>query len=366
MTDMDKSAKDPARSEAKKLKSQLSDHYKALKDQFSKAESTLKSIGDIYTKLLSLEETSKNEQAISQLAAAQKLLPSEGPRGSRRHGDPKDYDFVRHIGGSPACGKPEGKPGVEQVDSTHEKPATNVTAYTMFGNGENFVSAASVTLSDENSLASEGLTKEPHAFVKAFDSSVFEFDNPSPHMIIEVLEGNAKFQCQALPDTGCTYTLLGLDHVKDNNIQMYPASIKLFAADGEELPIKGAVTIRIKHEGLEIETEALVSSALNKEAVISWQDLQSLEVISKDFPHRDPTLMDHSGQQMDHSGQPRRAPAIQTGTHVVIRNTATMRWDIAGTVQAVHVNGPCLLVRLEDRRTFIFRNRDHIRPTGIE
>ena len=260
-----------------------------------------------------------------------------------------DCDQVGHIKGSAACNKPKGKAGAKQVD-TEQKPEP-VTA--------NFVRANSVTVVAEDASDTEGLTEAPHAFVKAIDSSGFEFDNPTPRMTIEVLESNTKFECQALPDTGCTKTLLSLDHVLDNDIQIYPASMKLFAADGEEMPIEGAATIRIKHEGLEIETETLVSSALNNEAVISWQDLQSLEVISKDFPHRDPTLMDHSGQ-------PRREPAIQTGTHVVIRNTATMRWDIAGTVQAVHVNGPCLLVRLEDRRTFIFRNRDHIRPTGIE
>ena len=77
-------AQDLEKSEAKKLKSQLGGHYKALKErldnadrqfsisaslktdfhikrmreQFSKAESTMETIRDIYTKLLGLEEIS--------------------------------------------------------------------------------------------------------------------------------------------------------------------------------------------------------------------------------------------------------------------------------------------------------------------
>ena len=92
------------------------------------------------------------------------------------------------------------------------------------------------------------------------------------------------FQCQATPDTGATKTVLTLDIKRKNNIQVSPTNERLFVANSEEMPCEGTFTFMARVNSVETRIEALVTSLMNNEILICWQDLISLGVIPQNFP----------------------------------------------------------------------------------
>ena len=112
---------------------------------------------------------------------------------------------------------------------------------------------------------------------------------PTPRMEVQVSQrkGGPLASSKALPDTGCTQTIMSLKMAKGLKVKIDPkGSVPIIAADGKYMMCEGSAKIHIHHEGLEIETKALVSSVLKDEILISWHDLVKLEIVSQNFPHR--------------------------------------------------------------------------------
>ena len=95
--------------------------------------------------------------------------------------------------------------------------------------------------------------------------------NPTPRLPVEIRPRGkgTPFSFDALPDTGCTVTVLSEDVQRAYGLTLHRAKDKLVAADNSDLSCIGAVFINI--QGKQI--RALVSRALKDEVIIGWDDL---------------------------------------------------------------------------------------------
>ena len=66
---------------------------------------------------------------------------------------------------------------------------------------------------------------------------------------------------------------------------MKPDRSRLIAANGEKLRVEGQVDLRAEANGVSATINALVSSCIKDEALISWRDLMSLQIIPRGFPN---------------------------------------------------------------------------------
>ena len=92
-------------------------------------------------------------------------------------------------------------------------------------------------------------------------------------------KGHNRFEYDALPDSGCTRTVISYKIAGEKNLWILPTKDRLYAANGARLPIEGETFLWING----VQTNALVSSAIN-DIIISWQDLVKLDVLPADFP----------------------------------------------------------------------------------
>ena len=110
--------------------------------------------------------------------------------------------------------------------------------------------------------------------------------NPTPKIKV-ILKGKngTPFKFRALPDTGCTTTVMSEDISKAHGLRIKPCTDKLIAADDSELDCRGEAELWID----EVKTRALVSNSLKNEVIIGWPDLKRLGIISPNFPERQKT-----------------------------------------------------------------------------
>ena len=95
-------------------------------------------------------------------------------------------------------------------------------------------------------------------------------------------------ECQALPDTGATRSVVSYQLLSDAglvpSIEPLPRSIRLRTADGSVVPLDGHIMLFISTGSKLIKADALVTSHVKEKLFISWHDLRELAVIPKDFP----------------------------------------------------------------------------------
>ena len=204
-----------------------------------------------------------------------------------------------------------------------------------------------------------------------------EWNRPTPCMDIAVsgTKGGKRAHIKALPDTGSTQTAISLKFARRLKVQINPhGSIPLCAADGKRMSCEGSARIRIYFEGLEIETEALVSSVVQDEILISWHDLIKLEVIPTNFPHRKKEkaadLVRDTSQQVQadmlrtHHEPEGPIDEFAPGTPVVIQDVDTHRWDVNGIVHDSFQSSRCLKIMVENGM-MLFRDREDVRPRPV-
>jgi hypothetical protein len=99
-------------------------------------------------------------------------------------------------------------------------------------------------------------------------------------------DGGKQFTFEMCPDTGCTMTLISEDVAARQGLTMDTRSRKrVRAVNGQRLNNSGTVTFGIEYQGRTTEVEALVSSSIKGEVLLSWQVLQKLGVINNSFPN---------------------------------------------------------------------------------
>ena len=211
---------------------------------------------------------------------------------------------------------------------------------------------------------------------------------------------------------------MSLRWAKSHNIEVDPAgSVPIIAADGKRMMCEGSARIQIHYEDAKIETEALVSSVLKENLLISWCDLKKLDVLWHNFPHRiqitpkdfqyrllkadlEETVretgcsaeayiaqlgtsvdQDVANRALHECNVVRRSlcPPMEDenetygdqplspikkmvpGTPVVIQNRKSLRWTVFGTVVDLYRGGRRLKVQLANGKVY-FRNQHHVRP----
>lgn len=93
------------------------------------------------------------------------------------------------------------------------------------------------------------------------------------------------FRFADLPDTGASRSLVALDILKRYDIPFNPSNNeKLFVANGNQMKCEGSITLFCKYQKIVAKIDAVVSSDLRNEILISWFDLQALKIIPADFP----------------------------------------------------------------------------------
>ena len=107
-------------------------------------------------------------------------------------------------------------------------------------------------------------------------------DTPRIKLKVRTSKKLKPFSIKALPDSGATKTIIAYDIAQSHNIPIKGTKDKLFAANDTQLRCEGRCTLWLD----EIKTEALVSSSLKSELIVSWTDLVRLDIIPADFPAR--------------------------------------------------------------------------------
>ena len=110
---------------------------------------------------------------------------------------------------------------------------------------------------------------------------------PTPKLQVSIRQGKKQFDFEATPDTGTTRTLISYDLVQSHHLRIskQQRTSRLFAANGERMRCEGSCQLIFKTSaGWEVNVNALVSSSLDTEVLLSWHDLIALGILSEDFP----------------------------------------------------------------------------------
>jgi hypothetical protein len=108
-------------------------------------------------------------------------------------------------------------------------------------------------------------------------------NRPTPliTMTFQDEHGNHGFDHDILPDTGATRTIISQDLVKKSGITtMCKTDELLFDASKNRMKVEGRIWILVtyEHTGESLLADALVTSSMKEEILISWHDLDALGV----------------------------------------------------------------------------------------
>ena len=114
---------------------------------------------------------------------------------------------------------------------------------------------------------------------------------PTPFINVFWAPGRKRpfLHCRALPDTGTTRTIVHSRLVERFKDLINPTNCVIRAANHTLVSCEGSIKLVIRFQGKAIKVTPLVSSALSEDMLISWHDLQRLDVISANFPNRPPS-----------------------------------------------------------------------------
>ena len=118
-------------------------------------------------------------------------------------------------------------------------------------------------------------------------SSNSSINLPTPRINIDLHTQSGKiFNVNALPDTGATRTLISYDLAQRFGLVPIHARRDIITvANGEHIDCAGAVNVGVFHNGSAVVIDALITSGLQNEILISWYDLRELGIIPIDFPN---------------------------------------------------------------------------------
>ena len=134
----------------------------------------------------------------------------------------------------------------------------------------------------ENDNASNAVSKVYRVSKIHKTKNATKDDTPRMKIKVRASKNATPFKIKALPDSGATKTIIAHILAREHNVRIKQSKDKLFAANDTQLACEGHCAIWLD----EIKTEALISSTLTSELIISWTDLVRLDVISANFPSR--------------------------------------------------------------------------------
>jgi transposase InsO family protein len=121
-----------------------------------------------------------------------------------------------------------------------------------------------------------------------FLQNLFGKSRPTPRMDVtfESPTTGKSFSFVAMPDSGASRSTCAYNVMMDNDVPIDRCNKeRLFAANGTEMHCEGSVQLSVKCNGGKCVTiDAIVSSDLENEILLSWHDLIKMGVLSEDFP----------------------------------------------------------------------------------
>lgn len=105
---------------------------------------------------------------------------------------------------------------------------------------------------------------------------------PTPRINVDYKVGQKSFTFLSLPDTGTTRTIISHSILQTNQIPVLDAPDELlFAANKQQMKCVGQIVLTAcVNQGHRVKINALVSSDLDNDILLSWHDMQALKIIS--------------------------------------------------------------------------------------
>ena len=125
------------------------------------------------------------------------------------------------------------------------------------------------------------------AVVTTSISRVTASDMPTPRLRLRMRPAlrNNIFSFDCLPDSGATRSIISMDVAKANKCAIRHTDTQLRAANGEAMQCNGKTTLLVIGDGSTVHSiDALVTSSMTSEVIISWHDLITLGVLQANFP----------------------------------------------------------------------------------
>ena len=143
----------------------------------------------------------------------------------------------------------------------------------------------SPTQTPEDTSGSEDETVSQVRCRSSFDTT----NRPTPTLHVRLSWRDAAFDARALPDSGCTRSIVSTRFLKQQGVTWKPTASRLFMADDKQMDCSGKVSLRVLSRGdvpfaKPVKLHALVSNDLHDDLLISWHDLQKWSVLPRDFP----------------------------------------------------------------------------------
>ncbi len=110
-------------------------------------------------------------------------------------------------------------------------------------------------------------------------------EKATPMLRVKLKQGTRVAECDALPDTGTTRTVISLETVRKLGLEWLESdNFELKTATAAEVDVRGTCDFSAYTSGGETSISALVAKDVTDELLVSWHDLIRLGVIPKSFP----------------------------------------------------------------------------------
>lgn len=105
-------------------------------------------------------------------------------------------------------------------------------------------------------------------------------NRPTPRINIRYQVGATSFQFHSLPDTGATRSIISHSLILKHAIPILPSNEQLYAANGQSMTCQGHVILSASiNNSPSHDIDAIVSSDLQDDILLSWHDMQNLHII---------------------------------------------------------------------------------------
>ena len=171
------------------------------------------------------------------------------------------------------------------------------------------------------------------------------YTNDTPRIPLKIRHKKGEFGYMVLPDSGATCSLVAAKVAHEQSMLIRPSKDKLYAADDSRLHCEGRTSFSIN--GVRI--DALVSSSISHDIVLSWSDLVRLGILPADFPSLP---------------GPYAAKAVTT-TDIIKEITADFKDILTDSLPDTPIIGPHMTIELIDDAPIIPKKIYNARPVPL-
>ena len=245
--------------------------------------------------------------------------------------------------------------------------------------------------------------------VEAYTAGTKSAVKKTPRIDVMITSEGAKPMARrGLPDTGADINIMSNDWATEQGLRVDKTDkIKVYAADDEQLKIRGTTNVELDYQGLKAKAKVYVSPSMKQEFLVSCETLKAMKIIHPDFPDVVPKACreeplktlhkPHQGQaktkqnarckeylrpaayeridltdaelkrqvtrdenKNNHDRRAQPLPLASIGTQVMIQDPSSKLWSKSGIVKGIFRNGRTYLVEMPNGKEY-YRNRKYIK-----